>query len=248
MPEWLQALLSGLLAGGALLVGAVIAWFLRVPLSAVAAIMAFGSGVLISALAFELVEDANQRGGLVPTLSGFLAGSVIYVIADALLARRGGSGRQRADRQPAEGAPNSGLAIAVGAVVDGIPESVVLGVSLATGGGLNLAIFAAVAISNIPEGLSSTSGLKSEGRSLGWVSGMWSGIALVCGLSSLLGYALLRNAPDEPIAFVTAIAAGGILAMLANTMIPEAFARERVLTGLFATVGFLTAFALHELT
>jgi ZIP family zinc transporter len=249
IPEWLQALLSGLLAGGALLVGAVIAWFLRVPLSAVAAIMAFGSGVLISALAFELVEDANERGGLVPTLGGFLAGSVIYVIADALLARRGAKGRQRADRQPAEeGASNSGLAIAVGAVVDGIPESVVLGVSLATGGGLNLAIFAAVAISNIPEGLSSTSGLKSEGRSLGWVSGMWSGIALVCGLSSLLGYALLRNAPDEPIAFVTAIAAGGILAMLANTMIPEAFARERVLTGLFATVGFLTAFALHELT
>jgi ZIP family zinc transporter len=206
MPDWLQAGLSGLLAGGALLIGAVIAWFFRVPLGAVA------------------------------------------VIADALLLAKGGGGRQRPDRRPAgdEGSA-SGLAIAAGAVVDGIPESIVLGVSLATGGGLNLAIFAAVAISNIPEGLSSTSGLKSEGRSLGYVGGMWGAIAVTCGLASLLGYLLLRDAGDEPIAFVTAIAAGGILAMLANTMIPEAFARERVLTGLFATAGFLTAFSLHEL-
>jgi ZIP family zinc transporter len=248
MPDWLQAALSGLLAGGALLIGAIIAWFFRVPLSAVAAIMAFGAGVLISALAFELVQDANERGGLLPTLGGFLAGSVIYVVADGLLARRGAKGRQRPDREPAgEGSSNSGLAIAAGAVIDGIPESVVLGVSLATGGGLNLTIFAAVAISNIPEGLSSTSGLKSEGRSLGYVSIMWGAIALACGLSSLFGYLLLRDAADEAIAFVTAIAAGGILAMLANTMIPEAFSRERVLTGLFATAGFLTAFTLHAL-
>jgi ZIP family zinc transporter len=247
MPDWLQAALSGLLAGGALLVGAVIAWFFRVPLSAVAAIMAFGSGVLISALAFELVDDANERGGLVPTIGGFLVGAVVYVIADALLQRRGGGSRQRADRGSADArGSSSGLAIATGAVVDGVPESIVLGVSLATGGGLNIAIFAAVAISNIPEGLSSTAGLKSEGRTLGYVSGMWGAIAVACGVASLLGYLLLRDAGDGPIAFVTAIAAGGILAMLANTMIPEAFARERVLTGLFATVGFLTAFTLHD--
>jgi ZIP family zinc transporter len=247
MPDWVLAGLSGLLAGGALLIGAVLAWFLRVPLSVVAAIMAFGSGVLISALAFELVDEANERGGLLPTTGGFLVGAVVYVLADALLQAKGGSGRQRADRGPAPERSSSGLAIAAGAVVDGIPESIVLGVSLATGGGLNLAMFAAVAISNIPEGLSSTSGLKSEGRSLGYVSAMWGAIALACGVASLLGYALLRDAGDGPTAFVTAIAAGGILAMLANTMIPEAFSRERVLTGLFVTAGFLTAFALHDI-
>jgi ZIP family zinc transporter len=149
VPEWMQAGLSGLLAGGALLVGALIAWFARVPLNVVAAVMAFGSGVLVSALAFELVDEANERGGLVPTLGGFLAGAVIYVLADAVLQRKGAGGRQNPDRRPGDGqSPGSGLAIAAGAVVDGIPESVVLGVSLATGGGLSVAMFAAVAISN----------------------------------------------------------------------------------------------------
>jgi ZIP family zinc transporter len=247
MPDWLQAGLSGLAAGGALLVGAGIAWFVRVPLSVVAAVMAFGSGVLISALAFELVADAAERGGLLPTVGGFLVGAVLYVGADGLLQARGGGGRQRPDRGPERGS-GSGLAIALGAVVDGIPESIVLGVGLATGGGLNPAIFAAVAISNIPEGLSSTAGLKGEERSLRFVTAMWGAIAVVSGIASLLGYAVLQHAGDGPIAFVTAIAAGGILAMLANTMIPEAFARERTMTGLFAAVGFLAAFALHELT
>ena len=213
MPDWLQAALSGLAAGGTLFVGALIAWFFRVPLSAVAAVMAFGAGVLISALAFELVEDANDRGGLLPTLGGFVVGAVLYVVADSLLSPMGAGGRMRADRGPADRSRSSGLSIAAGAVIDGIPESLVLGLSVATGGTVNVAIFAAAAISNIPEGLSSTAGLKSEGRTLGNVTGMW----------------------------------GGILAMLSNTMIPEAFARERMLTGLFATAGFLTAFTLHEL-
>ena len=200
MPDWLLAGLSGLLAGGALLVGAAVAWFVRVPLGVVAAVMAFGSGVLISALAFELGDDATARGGLLPTAGGCLGGAVLYVVADALLQAKGGGGRQRADRGAAGGA-TGGLAIAAGAVVDGIPESIVLGVSLATGGGLNLAIFAAVAISNIPEGLSSTAGLKSEGRSLGFVSGMWGAIRSSAASSSVGANAhasSLRSAPSGP--------------------------------------------------
>ena len=248
MPDWLEAGLSGLAAGGTLLVGAMLAWFLRVPLSVVAAIMAFGAGVLISALAFELVEDANERGGLLPTVGGFVVGAVFYVVADAVLQRMGAGGRMRADRGgSAATGSSSGLSIAAGAVIDGIPESLVLGLSVATGGMVNVAVFAAVAISNIPEGLSSTAGLKSEGRTLGNVAGMWGVIAVSCGIASLLGYLLLEDAGAGPVAFVTAIAAGGILAMLSNTMIPEAFARERMLTGLYAAAGFLTAFTLHEL-
>lgn len=236
--------LSGLIAASTLLVGAGVAFLVRVPPAIVAAVMAFGAGVLIAALAYELVEEANSAGGLFPTVSGFLAGAVLFVVADWLLSRSGGSHRKRASGSDGGG---SGVAIAVGALIDGVPESIVLGLSVANGGGLSLPIIAAIAISNVPEGLSSTSGMKADGRGPGYVFGVWGGIAAASTAAALLGYALLAGAGDEPIAFVTTVAAGGILAMVSNTMIPEAFQREKVLTGLFATVGFLTAFSLHEL-
>jgi ZIP family zinc transporter len=239
--------LSGLIAASALLVGAAIAYFVRVPQSVVAAIMAFGAGVLISALAYELVQEANAAGGLVPTVSGFVAGASLFVLADWLLSRSGGKNRKSPQ---GTGSSSGGAAIAVGALIDGVPESIVLGLSVAGGGGgggLSIPIIAAIAISNIPEGLSSTSGMRADGHRAGYIFGVWGSIAAASTIAALLGYALLADAGDGPIAFVTTVAAGGILAMVSNTMIPEAFERDKVLTGLFATVGFLTAFALHEL-
>ena len=107
-------------------------------------------------------------------------------------------------------------------------------------------MLAAVFISNVPEGLSSTAGMKKSGRGAGYVFGVWGGIALISGLASLVGYASLQNAPAEMVAFITAIAAGAILAMLADTMIPEAFEEHHVLTGLIAAVGFLAAFTISQ--
>ncbi len=245
MPMALQAGLWGLLSGSALLLGALAGWFIPFSRRVVAAIMAFGAGVLISALAYELVAESNAAGGLVPTVSGFLAGAILFVGADWLLSRAGGGGRKRPEGSGGGG--GGGAVIAVGALIDGVPESIVLGLSVANGGGLSIAIIAAIAISNIPEGLSSTSGMRADGHRAGFVFGVWGAIAAASTVAALLGYTLLRDAGDEPIAFVTTVAAGGILAMLSNTMIPEAFQRDKVLTGLFATVGFLTAFALHEL-
>jgi ZIP family zinc transporter len=246
MSESALAALSGGIAASTLLIGAAIAYFVRVPKSVVAAIMAFGAGVLISALAFELVQEANDAGGLVPTISGFLAGAGLFVLADWLLSRAGGKGRKRPEGTG--GGTSSGAAIAVGALIDGVPESIVLGLSVTgSGGGLSLPIIVAIAISNIPEGLSSTSGMKADGHQAGYIFGVWGSIAAASTIAALLGYLLFADAGDGPIAFVTTVAAGGILAMVSNTMIPEAFERDKVLTGLFATVGFLTAFALHEL-
>lgn len=248
MPMWVQALLWGTIAGGALVLGSGIAWLWRVPPKIVSTVMAFGAGVLISALAFELVDEAVEGGGLLPTVIGFLAGALIFVGSNILLARAGAKHRKRSgQQQPSEKEnPGSGTAIAVGALIDGIPESVVLGLGLVTAGTVSPAMLAAVFISNVPEGLSSTAGMKRAGRGPRYVFGIWTAIAILCGAASLLGYAALEHAPAELVAFITAIAAGGILAMLADTMIPEAFEEHHNLTGFTAAVGFLTAFTIHH--
>jgi ZIP family zinc transporter len=249
MPIPVQAALWGLLAGGALVVGAAIAWFLEVPRVLVASVMAFGAGVLISALAFDLVDEAERQGGLAATAVGFLGGAVVYVAANLVLARHGARHRKRSgDQQPSEREQGgSGAAIAIGALLDGIPESVVLGLSLLGGGGVGVAVLAAIFISNLPEGLSSAAGMKRSGRSATYVFGVWGGIAVASGLAALLGCLLLEGASPVLIAVITAIAAGAILAMLADTMIPEAFERTRAFTGLIATVGFIVSFAIERL-
>jgi zinc transporter, ZIP family len=250
VPVWLEAGWWGLVGGLALVVGAAVAWFVRVPQRVVAGIMAFGAGVLISALAFELVDEAERKGGLGAAAGGFLGGALAYVAANALLDRRGARHRKRSqDQQPSEkDNPGSGAAIAVGALLDGVPESVVLGLTLLSGGGVGVGVLAAVFISNVPEGLSSAAGMKRSGRGAAYVFGVWGGIALVSGLSALVGALVLQGASPTTVAVITAVAAGAILAMIADTMIPEAFERTHVLTGLITTLGFLTAFSIERLS
>lgn len=248
MPTWLEAGLWGLLGGAALVIGAAVAWSVPVKRSVVAAVMAFGAGVLISALAFDLVEEAVDDAGVGPTAAGFLGGAVVYVLANVALDRRGGRHRKRAgNEQPSEQQQSgSGTAIAIGALLDGIPESIVLGVSLLGGAQVSTAVVAAIFISNIPEGLSSAAGMKAAGRSARYVFGVWSGIAIASGVAALLGYVLLGGASATVTAVITAVAAGAMLTMIADTMIPEAFARTQVLTGLVTAAGFLAAFAIHH--
>jgi ZIP family zinc transporter len=249
VPIWLQAGGWGLLAGAALILGALISWVVHVPQRVVASVMAFGAGVLISALSFDLVDEAESTGGLGPTLIGFLAGAVTYVAANVALARFGAQHRKRSqDQQPSEAEQSgSGAAIAIGALLDGIPESVVLGVSLLGGGGVGVPVLVAIFISNLPEGLSSAAGMKRGGRSARYVFGVWIGIAVASGAAGLLGCLLLDGAAPETIAVITAIAAGAILAMVADTMIPEAFERTHLYAGLIATLGFTLAFSVERM-
>ncbi|APX32134.1 ZIP family zinc transporter [Brachybacterium sp. P6-10-X1] len=249
MAPWLLALFAGLIAGGALLLGSAIAWFVKVPATVVAGIMAFGAGVLISALTLELVSDAMDQGGLAATGGGFLAGAVIYVGLNILLSRFGARHRKRSgDQQPrADEQSGSGGAIAIGALLDGVPESMVLGLSVLAGPGLSIPMFAAVFISNVPEGLSSSAGWKRAGRSRTYVFGIWGAIALASGVAALAGYVMLDGASPTALAAVNALAAGAILAMITDTMIPEAFAKDSLYTGLLATLGFLAALSLHAM-
>jgi ZIP family zinc transporter len=247
MGLWLAAL-SGLIAGGALLAGSAVAWLVQIPKRVVAAIMALGAGVLISTLAYELVEEAADEGGLAPTVVGFLGGAIIYIVADWLVTRprRAAPDESAANIVARRAAGGSGVVIAIGALIDGIPESIVMGLSVLQGG-LSIPIVAAIAISNIPEGLSSTAQLKSSGKSGWWIARLWLGIAAVTVIASVLGFVAFQSAPANLIAMITTIAAGGLLAMVCNTMIPEAFDEEQALTGLWATIGFLFAFTLHEI-
>lgn len=257
MLEALAAGAVGLGAASFLVLGAAIGWFVRVPTGVVAGVMAFGAGALISTLAFELVAEAHAVGGLAATLTGFVGGAVIYVLADLALARQGARARKQSialqsepgvHAAPAAAASASvGLAVAIGALLDGVPESLVLGLSIAQGGAVSIPLLFAVAVSNIPEGLASAAGMKHEGRSARYVFGVWGGIAVISGVAAMLGFIVLVNAPSEAIAIVTTIAAGGILAMIANTMIPEAFAADRSFTGLWSALGFALAFALYQL-
>lgn len=249
MPLWIEAGGWGLLAGAALVIGAAIGFYVRVPPRAVAGVMAFGSGVLISALSFELMDEAFRHGGIGATAYGFLGGAAVYTGLNYALSHRGARHRKRSGAQQPSAADDggSGLSIALGALLDGIPESIVIGLSMLKGGAVSIVAVIAIFLSNLPEGLSSAAGMKRAGRGAGYVFGVWGGIALASGVAAVAGFVLFDGAPDGVVSATTATAAGAILAMLVDTMIPEAFAEAHDFAGLIAVLGFLCAFWLSKL-
>ena len=248
LPVWGQAGIWGLLGASSLVVGAAVAYLMKLPTRVTSGIMSFGCGVLISAVAYDLMLEGYKSGGIWPIIYGAVGGSAAYSIANWLVSRAGGKHRKRSGKQQRTDAQHKGggLAIAIGSLLDGIPESVVLGVSLLGGGGVSVAMFSAIFLSNLPEGLSSAVGMKRAGRSKTYVFGLWIVIVLVSALASLLGAALLGSASAGLLATVNAVAAGALLTMIADTMLPEAVEGEHGLTGLLVVLGLLIAFALSH--
>ena len=235
----------GLLSASSLVIGALFALRFRISLRVIGLIMAFGAGVLISAVAFDLIEEAAEiSSGQGALAFGLFAGCAVFFGGDWLIDRMGGSERKDADGGQEGGSP---LAIVLGTVLDGIPESMVIGLTIYEGGAVGAAFLAAVFISNLPESISSTAGLVSSGWQKSRILWMWIAIAVISAFASLAGYGLFQNSSSDVVAFVLAFAAGAVLTMLADTMMPEAFEHGGKLVGIATTLGFAVAFAIHTL-
>jgi ZIP family zinc transporter len=231
----LEAALWGFVGGVALLIGAVVGLRLPLPKRVIGLVMAFGAGTLISSLTFELTLDAYNRAGLDAVAAGLPLGALAFFAGDWLIDEWGGKHRKRSGGQQAEG---SGTAIALGAVLDGIPESAVIGISLLGGAGVGIAFVVAVFVSNLPEGLSSATGMKKAGHSTRFILTMWSIVVAASAIAAALGYGLLGGASEHVVAATQAFAAGAILTMLADTMMPEAFEDAGPVVGLVTVFGY----------
>jgi ZIP family zinc transporter len=234
----------GLFGASSLLLGAVIGVVVRVPERAIGLILGFGAGTLISAVAFELTEEAYRLGGADTVTLGLALGALTYFGGDELIARRGAADRMSSTRTAGSSASS---ALLLGATLDGIPESAVIGLSLLAGGGVAVPVLAAVFLSNLPESLSSSTGMHKAGLGSRHILGVWLLVVLVSGIAAAAGYALLEGASGDAVGLIQAFAGGAVLTMLVDTMIPEAFDKGGRTVGLLTVLGFALAYLLSTL-
>jgi ZIP family zinc transporter len=207
--------------------------------------MAFGSGVLLSAVSYELVEEASLiGGGTGGILFGFFAGAGAFTLGDMAIGR---FEHRRTKGMAGYHAEASGLSILLGALLDGIPETAVLGLTVLQTGGVGLAMLAAVFISNLPEGVAATASLAAGGWKRSAIIRMWVVVVLACALAAGLGFALLDGASAGTLAFVYSFAGGAVLTMLATSLMPEAFEMAGRAVGFVTVFGFFVAYAIHLL-
>jgi ZIP family zinc transporter len=204
--------------------------------------MGFGAGALVSAIAYELVPE-SAFGGL-DMAAAFGLGALAFFVGDLLVDRRGGSDRKDIARDQTGG---SGPAIFIGTLLDNVPESIVLGSSLALGGAVNVAFLAAVFVSNFPEGVAGSANLAVAGYPRRRILSMWVLLVFVSAVCAALGYAAVRFLPGAEGLYAQAFAAGAMLTMLADAMMPEAFEHGGLTVGLFTVLGFLAAATLSTL-
>ncbi len=239
-----EAAFWGFVGASALIVGAEVAFGFKLSRLTIGLIMAFGVGALISAVSFELVAPAIETAEVWQVAVGLGLGSATFFIGDRLIAKMGGSNRKSKD---GESDDDSGLGIVLGTVLDGIPESAVLGMSLVGGGGVSFALLAGIWISNFQEALASTVNLSKAGMAKGKIRLMWLAILVVSGVAAALGFAVVNNSSSRTGALVEAFAAGSLLTMIADEMAPEAYERSAIYAGLATVAGFALAVFLTSL-
>ena len=233
-------------AAASLLLGGAVSLRFKISRKVLGLTMAFGAGVLFSAVAYDLVQEAfevSNEGGLWVAI-GLAAGAVTFYVGDLLIDRMGGATRKSMKDGKEAGSP---LAIVLGIILDGIPESIVIGLTLLGGATIDLAVVIAVFMSNVPESIAATTGLRTSGWASSRIMGLWFLVALVSGAASLVGLALFSGLSGAAVALVDAFAAGAILTMLSDTMVPEAFEFGGKEAGLATTLGFGLAFGLTVL-
>jgi len=232
----LEAAFWGLVAASTLIVGAALALALPWTRRAIGLTAGFGAGALISAVTLDLTASAFAEAHVAVVVAGLGAGAIAFSAGNWAL-HRGGAVRHR-KRSAGQQAGADPLGIVLGTILDGIPESVVIGISLLAGGGVGLAFLAAVAISNLPEAVSSTTGLRRVGWSTRGIMGLWAIVVVLSAVAAGAGYGLGAGAPIEVAAAIEAFAAGAVLTMLADTMMPEAFEEAGAAAGLATVMGY----------
>lgn len=241
-----QAIVYGAISGFALVVGAAVALIFKLKQKVIASIMAFGSGLLICALTFGLINQAFLHGGFFSVITGFLLGGLVFIAGDYLLHIFGA--RVHRHKQLASNKyQGGGEVITMGAILDGIPESIALGVALFFGQSTGLLVLAAIFLSNFAEGTSSVEGLLKEKISKLKIIVIWLIVGISITLLTVLSFTFLRDIHPAIIGSIEAFAAGAILAMLADSMMPEAYEEGGFIIGLLTILGFLTAFIIYHL-
>jgi zinc transporter, ZIP family len=222
----------GAVGASSLILGALLAVARPWPDQVVGLVLAFGAGALISAVSFELAEEGVKIGGAGPVGVGFALGALTYFALDGLVER---------------GRSDPASALALGAFLDGVPEQLVLGLGLAVGDGVSVALLGAIFVSNLPEAIGSATEMRAQGRRNETVLRLWVAVAVVCTLASLVGFAIADSISGELEGGFNGFAAGALLVMLADSMIPEARKAGRT-AGLATALGFAVAAGISSLS
>lgn len=246
-----NALFWGTFAASATLFGSVLALKFSIPSRIIGYVMALGTGALIGATTYELLQESLKISGFIEVAIGFLGGSLLFTILDYLISHKGGHQRKEAQRPTVKDSEQqnhgktSGMGIFIGSVMDTLPESAMIGMSLIGGGKVSLALVVSVFISNIPEGLSSTVGLRKSGFAKKKILVMWGLVVFFSALCALAGATLLDDASNSIKAIVSSFAGGAIIAMIASTMMPEAYKEGGPTVGFVTSIGVFISLWLH---
>ncbi|MGH3316835.1 MAG: ZIP family metal transporter [Nocardioidaceae bacterium] len=236
----IAALGWGAVAASSLVLGALLGLARRWPERGVGVVLAFGAGALISAVSFDLAQDGVRLGGSRYVALGLAVGALTYFVADLGVERVVMRRRTRSSAAQ-DTAENAGPALALGALLDGVPEQLVLGIGLATGGGVSVGLLAAIFVSNLPEAIGSATEMRRAGRAPKRIAWLWVVVAGICVSVTVAGYAVADNVSPQQQAATNGFAAGALLVMLIDSMIPEAASKAGKVAGLVTVLGFAVA-------
>jgi ZIP family zinc transporter len=228
----------GVLAASSLVLGMVLGLARSWPNRLIGLVLAFGAGALVSAVSFELFEEGVAIGGAAAVGIGLALGALVYFVLARVVERLGPGGR--------DGASGAGSGLALGAFLDGIPEQLVLGIGIAAGAGVSVSLLVAIFVSNLPEAIGSATDMREAGTSPRAIRLLWLGVAVLCALATPLGYLLADGAGGHFKAGMNGFAAGALLVMLVDSMIPEAATKSGRVAGLATTLGFALAAGLSS--
>ncbi|KQQ66981.1 ZIP family metal transporter [Microbacterium sp. Leaf320] len=227
------AILWGIVAASPLIIGAALALLRTWPPRWLGIVLGFGAGALMASIAFELWEEGLDLAGPIPLIVGVVGGALAYFIADRILDARAAKTKDQGS--------GAGVPLALGALLDGIPEQLVLGIGLASGEPVSIALVVAIVVSNLPESIGSAADLLKGGMAKSRVLLLWAGISVICALATVAGFGLASATGDDFRAGASGFAAGALLVMLVDSMVPDAQEKAKQVTGLATVLGFALA-------